>query len=131
MMDYQNLLWSQWRMALLQLTIYRRMFWTDYLIVLATNLCRMLTIETTMMFANLATKYSGSIFDGYSDVSDDECDGVNAEDELRTVLSMLDDAVLFLVEKRYCEFINMQSLIGIGPVAMNVLANIQMNTSVI
>ena len=37
---------------------------------------------------------SGSIFDGYLDVSDDECDGVNAEDELRTVLSMamLDDA---------------------------------------
>ena len=33
----------------------------------------------------------GSIFDGYSDISDDECDGVNAEDELRTVLSMLDD----------------------------------------
>ena len=84
--------------ALLQLTIYRRMFWTDYLIVLATNLCRMLTIETTMMLANLATEpeakrsKSGSIFDGYSDVSDKECDGVNAEDELRTVLSMLDDA---------------------------------------
>ena len=35
---------------------------------------------------------SGSIFDGYSDVSDDECDGVNTEDELHTVLSMLDDA---------------------------------------
>ena len=35
---------------------------------------------------------SGSIFDGYADVSDDECDSVNAEDELRTVLSMLDDA---------------------------------------
>ena len=35
---------------------------------------------------------SGSIFDGYSDVSDDECDEVNAEDELRTVLSMQDDA---------------------------------------
>ena len=35
---------------------------------------------------------SGSIFDGYSDVSDDECDGVNAEDELCSVLSMLDDA---------------------------------------
>ena len=34
----------------------------------------------------------GSIFNGYSDISDDECDGVNAEDELRTVLSMLDDA---------------------------------------
>ena len=34
---------------------------------------------------------NGSIFDGYSDVSDDECDGVNAEDEPRTVLSMLDD----------------------------------------
>ena len=38
------------------LTIYRHMFWTDYLIVLATNLCRMLTIETTMMLANLATE---------------------------------------------------------------------------
>ena len=35
---------------------------------------------------------SGSIFSGCSDVSDKECDGVNAEDELRTVLSMLDDA---------------------------------------
>ena len=34
---------------------------------------------------------SGSIFVGYSDVSDKECDGVNAEDELHTVLSMLDD----------------------------------------
>ena len=74
------------------------MFWTDYLIVLKTNLCRMLTIETTMMLANLATAGgktdtdSGSIFDGFSDVSDDECDGVNAEDELRTELSMLDDA---------------------------------------
>ena len=29
---------------------------------------------------------SGSIFDRYSDVSDDENDGVNADDELRTVL---------------------------------------------
>ena len=56
MMDYKNLLWPQWRTALLQLTIYRRMFWTDYLIVLATNLCRMLTIETTMLLANLATE---------------------------------------------------------------------------
>ena len=28
----------------------------------------------------------GSIFDCYSDVSDDESDGVNTEDELRTVL---------------------------------------------
>ena len=35
---------------------------------------------------------SGSIFDGYSDVSDDKSDGSNAEDKLRTVLSMLDDA---------------------------------------
>ena len=35
---------------------------------------------------------SGSIFDGYSDVSDNECDGVNAEDELRTALSMVDVA---------------------------------------
>ena len=31
---------------------------------------------------------SGSIFDGYSDVSDDECDGADTEDELRTVLSL-------------------------------------------
>ena len=35
---------------------------------------------------------SGSIFDGFSDISDDECDSVNTEDELCTVLSMLDDA---------------------------------------
>ena len=42
--------------GLIQLTIYRRMLWTDYLIVLATNLCRMLTIETTMMLANLSTE---------------------------------------------------------------------------
>ena len=56
MMDYQNLLWPQWRTALLELTIYRRMFWTDYLVVLATNLCWMLMIETTMMLTNLATE---------------------------------------------------------------------------
>ena len=81
------------------------MFWTDNLIVLATNLCRMLTIETMMsmlmMLANLGLSDraggetntdSRSIFDGYSDVSDDESDSVNAEDELHTVLSMLDDA---------------------------------------
>ena len=35
---------------------------------------------------------SESTFDGYSDVSDDECDGVNVEDELHIVLLMLDDA---------------------------------------
>ena len=72
MMDYQNLLclWTQWRMALLQLTIYRCMFWTDYLIVLPTNL------------------------------RDDECDGVNAEDELRTVLSMLHDAYFHFCYKK-------------------------------
>ena len=34
---------------------------------------------------------SKSIYDGYSDVSNDEYDGVNVEDELRTVLSMLGD----------------------------------------
>ena len=37
---------------------------------------------------------SGSIFDSYSDISDDENDGVNLEYELHTVLSMLDDASL-------------------------------------
>ena len=55
MMDYKNLLWPQWRTALLQLTIYRRTFWTDYMIVLATNLCRMLMIETTIL-ANLVSE---------------------------------------------------------------------------
>ena len=34
---------------------------------------------------------SETMFNGYSDVSDDDSDGANAEDELRTVLSMLDD----------------------------------------
>ena len=62
----------------------------------------MLTIETTKMLpfvGELSDRAggkpdtdSGRIFDGYSDVNDDECDGVNAENELRTVLSMLDDA---------------------------------------
>ena len=56
MMDYRNLLWPQWQTALRQLTIYRRLFWMDFFIVLATNLCRMLTIETTMMLANLVTE---------------------------------------------------------------------------
>ena len=35
---------------------------------------------------------SGSIFYGYLDVSDDESDGANVEDELRTVQSKLYDA---------------------------------------
>ena len=37
---------------------------------------------------------SGSIFKRYSDVSDDKSDYIYPEDELRTVLSMLDDASL-------------------------------------
>ena len=37
---------------------------------------------------------SGSIFDRYSGVSDDESNGVNPEDELRAVLSILDEALL-------------------------------------
>ena len=41
---------------------------------------------------------SGSIFDRYLDVIDDESDGVNLEDELRTILSMLD-------MMRHCHFI--------------------------
>ena len=72
---------------------------------------------------------SWSIFDHYSDVSDDESDYVNPEDELRTVLSMLDDASL--LEFGVYDSVNMQSLIGIGPVVMDVLANIQINTCVI
>ena len=87
-------------MALLQLMIYRRMFWTDYLIVLATNLCRMDVEdrnnddvgELSDRAGGKTNTDSGSIFDGYSDVSDKECDGVNTEDELRTVISMLNDA---------------------------------------
>ena len=43
-------------MALLQLAIYCHMFLTDYFIVLEMNLCRMFTIETAMMLANLVTK---------------------------------------------------------------------------
>ena len=78
---------------------------------------------------------SGSIFDRYSDVCDYESDGVNPEDELRTVLSMLDDALLlefdFVRKKSACESVNMQSLIGISPVAMGVLASIQISTFVI
>ncbi|KAI0212937.1 Syntaxin-17 [Lamellibrachia satsuma] len=48
------------------------------------------------MLVNLATEQEAkrTLFDRYSDVSDDESDGVNPEDKLRTVLSMLDDASL-------------------------------------
>ena len=48
------------------------------------------------MLVNLATEPEAkrTLFDRYSDVSDDESDGVNPEDKLRTVLSMLDDASL-------------------------------------
>ena len=44
--------------------------------------------------------HSGSIFDGYSDLSDDECDGVNSEDELPTVLSMTMHSLSFVRRKR-------------------------------
>ena len=82
-MDYQNLRRPQW--------------WTSLLptgdlppVEVMPNLCWMLMIETTMMLANLVA----DIFSRYLDVSDDESDGVNPEDELRTVLSMLNDASL-------------------------------------
>ena len=115
--SYQNLLWPQWRMALLQLTTYHHTFWTDYLIFF----CDESLLDVDDRNNNDVGKLSGraggktdtdseSIFDGYSD-SDDECDGVNSEDELRTVLSMLDGV---------CESVDRQSLIGISPVAMNV-----------
>ena len=38
---------------------------------------------------------SRSIFDGYSDVSDDECDGVNAEDELYYQCWMMRSLIFF------------------------------------
>ena len=76
-------------MALLQLTIYRCMFWTDYLIVLMTNFLLDVDDRNNKDVGELSNRVggkmdtdSGSIFDGYSDVTDDECDGVNAEDEL-------------------------------------------------
>ena len=84
----------------------------DYLIVLATNLCRNFVDdrnnnvndvgELSDRAGGKTDTDSGSIFDGYSDVSDDECDGVNAGDELRTVLSMLDDmrSLIFVRRKR-------------------------------
>ena len=47
----------------------------------------MLTIETTMMLANLATESEETEETaGVWSISDDESDGVNAEDELCTVL---------------------------------------------
>ena len=52
----------------------------------------MLAYLATDLEALTADTNSGSIFDGYLDVSDDGSDIVNAGDELRTVLSMLDDA---------------------------------------
>ena len=70
------------------------MFWTDYLIVLAMNLCRMLTIETTIIIdvGELSNRAggetntdSGSIFNYYSDVSDDESNCVNPEDAHCTI----------------------------------------------
>ena len=95
----------------------------------------MLTIETTMMLANLVTESeatdSKNVFDCYSSVSDDESNSVN----LRVVLSMLDGVSLskfeFCMKEKVSESVNMQSLIGVGPVVMDVLANIQINISVI
>ena len=72
---------------------------------------------------------------GYSDVSDDASDGVNPEDELRTVLSMLDDVSLpefdfFKKENMSVNPSTCKVSFGIGPVAMDVLTNIQINTSI-
>ena len=85
-------------MALLQLTIYHHMFWMDYLSFSNKSLSEV-DDQNNNDVGELSDRARGktdtdsrSIFDGYSDVSDDECDGVNPEDELRTVLSMLDDA---------------------------------------
>ena len=98
-MDYQNLIWPQWRTALLQTD--------DLLAYVLDRLYDSFSDESLSDVddrnnndvGELSDRAGGktdidseSIFDGYSDVSDDECDGVNAEDELRTVLSMLDDA---------------------------------------
>ena len=89
-----------------------------------------------MTLANLATEPGTkrtlrSIFDRYSDVSDDESDGVNTEDELCTVLSMLDDASLpeFDFCKKEKVSFNRSTLKVllelVQAVAMDVLANIQ------
>ena len=91
MMNYKNLLWPQWRTALLQLTVYCCMFWMDDSF---SDECLLdVDDQNNNDVGELSDQAEGKtdIFDGYSDISDDECDGVNAEDELRTVLSMLDD----------------------------------------
>ena len=56
---------------------------------------------------------SRTIFDHYSDVSDDESDGVNPEDELRTVLSMLGDASL--LEFDFCK----KEKVSVNPSTIN------------
>ena len=90
------------------------------------------------MLANLVTELKakwtltvGVFSITYTDVSNDESDSVNPEGELHTVLSMLDDVLLpefdFCNKEKVSESVNIQSLIGLGPVAMDVLANIQIN----
>ena len=55
--------------------------------------CRMLSELSDRAGGEMNTD-NRSIFDRYTDINDDESDGVNPQDELRTVLSMLDDASL-------------------------------------
>ena len=105
----------------------------------STNLCQMSMIETTMMLGNLVTEPEAKRTLEFSIATRTLVMmklTVNPEDELRTVLSVLDDASLpefdfCKKEKGVCESINMQSLIGISPFVMDVLANIQINTCVI
>ena len=95
---YENLLWPQWRTALLQLTIYRhvldRLFdsFSDESLSDVDDRNNNDVGELSDQAGGKTDTDSGSIFDGYSDISNDECDGVNVEDELRTVLPMLHDA---------------------------------------
>ena len=75
---------------------------------------------------------SKSILNGYSDVSDDESDGVNVRMSCALYYRCwMMRSLIFARRKGVCESVNIQSLIGISPVAMDVLANIQLNTSVI
>ena len=99
-MNYQNPQWPQWRTTLLQLAIYRhvldRLFdsFSDESFSDVDNRNNNDVDELSDRARSETDTDSGSIFYCYSDVSDDESDGVNAVDELRTVLSMLDDVSL-------------------------------------
>ena len=95
-MNYQNLRWLQWRTALLQLVIYYYYYVLDRLFDRFSDESLLNADDRNNNdVGDLSDRAGGetdtdswSIFNRYTDVSDDESNGVNPEDELRTVLSM-------------------------------------------